>query len=199
MKPLEGVKVVDLTTFLAAPTCARVLGEWGADVIKVEAGKGDPGRTQGAVFGMPYTDDENLGFDMSNMNKRFMTINLKNPKGMEVMDKLLKDADVFITNIRSKSLKKLGLDYETVSEKYPQVIWTQCLGYGEKGPEKDSAGFDVTCYMARGGVYGTTVNKGSAPMIPTNGFGDFQVSLCLASGICAALFNRNRTGNRSNT
>ncbi|MBR5046896.1 MAG: CoA transferase, partial [Eubacterium sp.] len=86
MKPLEGVKVVDLTTFLAAPTCARVLGEWGADVIKVEAGKGDPGRTQGAVFNMPYTDDENLGFDMSNMNKRFMTINLKSPKGMEVMD-----------------------------------------------------------------------------------------------------------------
>ena len=194
MKPLEGIKVVDLTTFLAAPTCARVLGEWGADVIKVEAGKGDPGRTQGAVFGMPYTDEENLGFDMSNMNKRFMTVNLKNPKGQEVMDKLLQEADVFITNIRSKSLKKLGLDYETVSEKYPRVVWTQCLGYGEEGPEKDSAGFDVTCYMARGGVFGTTVNKGSAPMIPTNGFGDFQVSLCLASGICAALFNRNRTG-----
>ena len=194
MKPLEGVKVVDLTTFLAAPTCARVLGEWGADVIKVEAGKGDPGRTQGAVFNMPYTDDENLGFDMSNMNKRFVTINLKNPKGMEVMDKLLKEADVFITNIRSKSLKKLGLDYDSFKEKYPSVIWTQCLGYGEEGPEKDSAGFDVTCYMARGGVYGTTVNKGSAPMIPTNGFGDFQVSLSLASGICAALYNRTRTG-----
>ena len=194
MKPLEGVKVVDLTTFLAAPTCARVLGEWGADVIKVESGKGDPGRTQGAVFGMPYTDDENLGFDMSNMNKRFVTLNLKNPKGMEVMEKLLADADVFITNIRSKSLRKLGLDYETLSKKYPKIIWTQCLGYGENGPEKDTAGFDMTCYMARGGVFGTTVNKGSAPMIPTNGYGDFQVSLCLASGICAALFNRNRTG-----
>ena len=82
MKPLEGVKVVDLTTFLAAPTSARVLGEWGADVIKVESFLGDPGRTQGAVFGMPYTDEENLGFDMSNMNKRFMTINLKNQKGI---------------------------------------------------------------------------------------------------------------------
>ncbi len=194
MKPLEGVKVVDLTTFLAAPTCARVLGEWGADVIKVESVGGDPGRTQGAVFGMPYTDDENLGFDMSNMNKRFMTINLKNPKGMEVMDKLLAEADVFLTNIRTKSLVKLGLDYEAIKEKYPKVVWAQCVGYGEAGPEKDTAGFDVTCYMARGGVFGTTVNKGSDPMIPTNGYGDFQVSLCLASGICAALFNRNRTG-----
>lgn len=194
MKPLEGVKVVDLTTFLAAPTAARVLGEWGADCIKVESPSGDPGRTQGAVFGMPYEDDENLGFDMSNMNKRFVTLNLKDEKGMEVMEKLLADADVFVTNIRTKSLARLGLDYDTLKEKYPKLIFSQCLGYGEKGPEKDTAGFDVTCYMARGGVFGTTVNKGDAPMIPTNGFGDFQVAMCLASGICAALFNRQRTG-----
>lgn len=194
MKPLEGVKVVDLTTFLAAPTSARVLGEWGADVIKVESFSGDPGRTQGAVFGMPYTDEENLGFDMSNMNKRFMTINLKNQKGMEVMEKLLADADVFITNIRTHSLKKLGLDYDSLKAKYPKLIWAQCLGYGEAGPEKDTAGFDVTCYMARGGVFGTTVEKDSNPMIPTNGYGDFQVAMCIASGICAALFNRQRTG-----
>jgi len=194
MKPLEGIKVVDLTTFLAAPTCARVLGEWGADVIKVESFDGDPGRTQGAVFGMPYTDDENLGFDMSNMNKRFVTINLKSAKGMEMMHKLLAEADVFITNIRTKSLVKLGLDYEALKAQYPGIVWAQCLGYGEKGPEKDNAGFDVTCYMARGGVFGTTVNKGSDPMIPTNGYGDFQVSMCMASGIAAALFNRTRTG-----
>ena len=194
MKPLEGVKVVDLTTFLAAPTTARVLGEWGADVIKVESPKGDPGRTQGAVFGMKYEDDENLGFDMSNMNKRFTTINLKSEKGKEVMDKLLADADVFVTNTRTKALVKLGYDYETLKAKYPKLIFAQILGYGEFGPEKDTAGFDVTCYMARGGVFGTTVNKGSDPMIPTNGFGDFQASMCLASGICAALFNRDRTG-----
>lgn len=193
MKPLEGIKVVDLTTFLAAPTAARVLGEWGADCIKVESFSGDPGRTQGAVFGMPYTDAENLGFDMSNMNKRFVTLDLKKEKGMEVMQKLLADADVFITNIRTKSLVKLGLDYDTLKEKFPRLVWAQCLGYGENGPEKDNAGFDVTCYMARGGVFGTTVNKGGDPMIPTNGYGDFQVSMCLASGICAALFNRDRT------
>ncbi len=194
MKPLEGIKVVDLTTFLAAPTAARVLGEWGADVIKVEAPAGDPGRTQGAVFGMPYEDDENLGFDMSNMNKRFITLNLKDEKGMEVMHRLLSEADVFVTNIRTKSLVKLGLDYDSLKEEYPELVFAHCLGYGEKGPEKDTAGFDVTCYMARGGVFGTTVNKGDAPMIPTNGFGDFQVAMCLASGVCAALYNRSRTG-----
>lgn len=194
MKPLEGIKVVDLTTFLAAPTTARVLGEWGAEVIKVESPAGDPGRTQGAVFGMPYEDDENLGFDMSNMNKRFVTLNLKSEGGMEVMNKLLSEADVFITNIRTKSLVKMGLDYESLKERYPKLVMAHCLGYGENGPEKDTAGFDVTCYMARGGVFGTTVNRGDAPMIPTNGFGDFQVSMCLASGICAALYKREQTG-----
>ena len=194
MKPLEGIKVVDLTTFLAAPTAARVLGEWGAQVTKVESPSGDPGRTQGAVFGMPYEDDENLGFDMSNMNKRFVTLNLKDANGLEVLHKLLADADVFVTNIRTKSLVKLGIDYDALKEKYPRLVFAHCLGYGENGPEKDTAGFDVTCYMARGGVFGTTVNKGDAPMIPTNGFGDFQVAMCLASGICAALYNRDRTG-----
>ena len=100
MNPLSGIRVVDMTAFLAAPTVARLLGEWGADVIKVEAPKGDPGRTQGAVFGTPYTDDENLGFDMSNMNKRFMTLDLRVESGRDVMDRLLADADVFLTSTR---------------------------------------------------------------------------------------------------
>ena len=164
----------------------RVLGEWGADCIKIESHKGDPARTQGAVFNMPFTDDENLAFDVANLNKKFITLNLKTEKGLEICYKLLEEADVFVTNTRTKSLVKLGLDYDTLKEKFPKLIFAQVLGYGEKGPEKDTAGFDVTCYMARGGVFGTTVNRGDAPMIPTNGFGDFQVAMSLASGICAA-------------
>lgn len=194
MKPLKGVKVVDLTTYLAAPTTARVLGEWGADVIKIESGKGDPARTQGAVFNMPFTNDENLAFDVANLNKKFITLNLKSETGREVAYKLLAEADVFVTNTRNKSLRNLGLDWETLHEKFPHLIFAQVTGYGEKGPEKDTAGFDVTCYMARGGVFGTTVNRGDAPMIPTNGFGDFQVSMALASGICAALYQKTQTG-----
>lgn len=194
MKPLEGIKVVDLTTYLAAPTTVRVLGEWGADCIKIESAKGDPARTQGAVFNMPFTDDENLAFDVANMNKRFITLNLKTDKGREICYRLLEEADVFVTNTRTKSLVKLGLDYDTLKDRFPKLIFAQVLGYGEKGPEKDTAGFDVTCYMARGGVFGTTVNRGDAPMIPTNGFGDFQVSLALASGICAALYRREKSG-----
>lgn len=194
MKPLKGIKVVDLTTYLAAPTAVRVMGEWGADLIKIEAPKGDPARAQGSVFNMPYEDNENLAFDVANMDKRFITLNLKTEHGLEVAYKLLSEADVFVTNTRTKSLAKLGLDYDTLREKFPKLIFAQVLGYGERGPEKDTAGFDATCYMARGGVLGTTVDKGGSPMNPSNGYGDFQVSMCLVSGICSALYNRERTG-----
>ena len=194
MNFLSGIKVVDMTAFLAAPTVARILGEWGADVIKVEAPKGDPGRTQGAVFGTPYTDDENLGFDMSNMNKRFVTLDLRQEAGREVMDRLLADADVFLTSTRVKSLVKLGYDFETLHERFPRLVMAQVLGFGAKGPLKDAAGFDMTACMSRGGVLGTTVNRGSSPMIPPNGYGDFQVSFVLASGILAALLGRERSG-----
>ena len=164
MKPLQGIKVVDLTTYMATPATGRVLADWGAEVIKVEAPKGDPCRvTQAAVFNMPMSDDENLAFDMVNLNKHFVTLNLKSPVGAEVMDKLLSEADVFITNTRTKSLKKMGLDWETLHAKYPKLVMGHGLGYGKYGPEKDDPGFDVTCYMARGGVFGTTVNRGDSP------------------------------------
>mgnify|MGYP000926220182 FL=1 len=194
MNPLSGITVVDMTAFLAAPTVARVLGEWGANVIKVEAPKGDPGRTQGAVFGTPYTDDENLGFDMSNANKRFITIDLRKDTGREAMDRLLASADVFLTSTRVKSLTKLGYDFDTLHERFPRLVMAQVLGFGARGPLKDAAGFDMTACMSRGGVLGTTVNRGSRPMIPPNGYGDFQVSFVLASGILAALLAREKTG-----
>ncbi len=194
MKPLENIKVVDLTSYLAAPTTGRVLAEWGADVVKVESFGGDPARRQAGVFNMPMADDENLAFDYANFGKKFMTLNLKSETGMEVFMKLLAEADVFLTSNRTKSLTKMGLDYATLHQKLPKLVYAQVTGYGDHGAEKDAAGFDVTCYMARGGVFGTTVNRGDAPLIPTNGLGDFSVSMFVASGIVAALFNRTRTG-----
>ena len=134
MKPLEGIKVVDLTTYLAAPTTVRVLGEWGASCIKIESKIGDPARCQGAVFNMPYEDEANLAFDYANMNKRFITLDLKSQDGLEVAYKILEEADVFVTNTRAKSLTKLGLDYDTLKEKFPNLIFAQVLVYGEYGP-----------------------------------------------------------------
>ncbi|MDF7639909.1 CoA transferase [Lactobacillus sp. ESL0791] len=191
---LKGIKVIDLTQFLAAPTVGRVLGEWGADVIKVEAPKGDAGRTQGAVFGMKYEDDENLGFDVSNMNKRFVTLNMKTEEGMQAFKDLLKTANVFLTSVRTKSLEHMGITWEELHKEFPKLVFAQDRGYGEFGPKRDAAGYDATAYQARGGVQGTTVDKGGNPYNPVNGYGDFQVSMTLAAGICAALLQAQRTG-----
>ena len=139
MRPLEGVKVVDLTTYLAAPTTVRVLGEWGADCVKIESAKGDPARTQGAVFNMPYSDEENLAFDVANLNKKFITLNLKDPMGQEIAYKLLSQADVFVTNTRTKSLVKLGLDYDTLKEKFPRLI-SPAIWQGEAYSAPQSTG-----------------------------------------------------------
>lgn len=193
-KILDGVKVVDLSQFLAAPTAGRIMGEWGADVIKVEAPKGDACRTQGAVFNMDYSDDENLGFDIANLNKRFITLNMKTPDGMKAFKDLLKDADVFLTSVRTKSLEHMGITWKSLHKEFPKLIFAQNRGYGEFGPKKDAAGYDATAYQARGGVQGTTVDKGSNPYNPVNGYGDFQVSLTLVAGICAALVKQRETG-----
>lgn len=194
MRPLEGIKIIDLTSFLAAPTVPRILGDWGADVIKIEPPAGDPGRTQASVFNMPYSDEENPAFDIANANKRFLCLNLKNEKAKSVAYELLATADVIVTNYRTNALKRLGFSYEELSLRFPQIIFAQILGYGENGPEKDTAGFDATAYVCRGGILGSTNERGETPINSVNGFGDFQASMCLAAGICAALVSRQKTG-----
>lgn len=194
MKPLEGIKVVELTGFYAAPTVPRVLAEWGAEVIKIEPPHGDPARTQAGVFNMPYSEDENPAFDIGNVNKKFICVNLKTDEGKEATLKLLESADVLVTSYRTKALQKLGLSYEELSEKFPKLVFAQILGFGENGPEKDTAGFDATAYVCRGGVLTSMTEKGESPLNEVNAYGDFQATMCLVSGISAALFNRERTG-----
>lgn len=194
MKPLEGIKVLELTSFAAAPAVPRVLADWGASVIKLEPPKGDPNRTQAGVFNMPYSDEENPAFDITNVNKKFICVNLKKDEGKEIAYKLLEEADVFVTNFRTKALERLGFSYEALSEKFPKLVFAQILGYGEKGPEKDTAGFDATSYVCRGGILGSTNEKGESPINSVNAFGDFQASMCLAGGICGALVGRQKSG-----
>lgn len=193
-KPLQGVKIVELATYAAAPAALRVLADWGAEVWKVESFDGDPYRRQAPVFNIPLMEDENLSYDMTSLNKKFLAMNLKNPKGMEALHRLLADADVMVTSFRQKALNKLGLDYDTLKQKYPRLIVAQMFGYGDKGPEKDTAGYDVTCYVARGGILGSFHERGTSPINEPNAFGDYQVAITLAGGICAALYAREKTG-----
>ena len=193
-KPLSGLKVIDWATYVAGPTCARVLADWGADVIKVEAPIGDALRRAGVNTHLPTLPEENPNFDLCNMGKKSIALNLKSEEGMEVLYKLLNDADVFITNTRTKALVKLGLDYDQLKEKFPKLIFAQVLGYGENGPLKDRPGFDFTAYYARGGVLGTLYERGTSPINPVPHFGDNQVAMNLAGGIMAALYKRHATG-----
>lgn len=193
-RPLEGIKVVELATFIAAPCCARYLADLGAEVIKVESPKGDPLRYTAVNEGRPYGDAEDTSFTLENAGKKVVTLNTKTEKGREALEKLIAQADVFITNWRQSPLKRAGLDYETLHAKYPSLVMGFVSGYGEVGPDKDLPGFDFTAYFARAGVMGTLYDVDAIPMTPIAGFGDHQVGMNLASGILAALLRAKTTG-----
>ena len=193
-RPLEGIKVVELATFIAAPCCARYLADLGAEVIKVERPQGDPQRYTAVNEGRPYGDAEDTSFTLENAGKKVVTLNTKSEKGREALEKLIAQADVFITNWRQSPLKRAGLDYETLHAKYPSLVMGFVSGYGEVGPDKDLPGFDFTAYFARAGVMGTLYDVDAIPMTPIAGFGDHQVGMNLASGILAALLRAKTTG-----
>ena len=121
-RPLEGVKVIDLTYFVAGPGAAKILADWGADVIKVEPSFGDPGRGTGGTMNDPTEKDCNPFYTAYNANKRGLSLNLKAQEGKDILDKLLETADVFITSYRTGALVRLGLDYDTLSKKHPHII-----------------------------------------------------------------------------
>lgn len=193
---LDGVRVVDLSTYIAAPTCGKMLANMGAEVIKVESPKGDDFRVISTSYKYPEEDPDghNWALDGLNANKKDLCINLKDPKGKEAFYKLLSTADVFLTNNRVQALKKLGLDYDTLHEMFPGLIHASILGYGEDGPLKDKPGFDYTAYFSRGGIAMSIMEKGTAPGVPLSGFGDVYAGVALCSGINAALYKKAMTG-----
>ncbi|GCD09955.1 CaiB/BaiF CoA transferase family protein [Clostridium tagluense] len=191
---LKGIKVVEFATFIAAPCAARMLADWGADVIKVEPISGENMRGIGSVYSSPCQEDENPWFENENFNKKSICVNVKSTEGMEVFHKLLEKADIFVTNVRVQALAKLGLSYEQLKEKYPGLIFVQALGYGEEGPLKDKPGFDYTSYFARGGVMSSLMEKGTTPTNVAAGFGDHYAGIALAAGACAALVKKAKTG-----
>jgi crotonobetainyl-CoA:carnitine CoA-transferase CaiB-like acyl-CoA transferase len=194
MKPLEGITVFELGTNVAVPSVARVLQHLGAKIIKLEPMGGDIMRTQAPVMSMTYSDEENAAFDMVAVNKNFVSFNLKDSKGLGALLKILESTDVFVASYRNKALAKLGLSYEALQEKYPRLVYAHFTGVGEDGPDKDAPGYDTTSYSARGGVLHALPQKGTPPIKPPVAFGDFQASICLACGVCAALAARERTG-----
>ena len=192
--PLKGTTVIELGTYVAVPNAARFLADWGADVIKVESTSGDPFRYMGANHHCPITDEENPFFDHNNANKRLVAINLKDPEGMAAMERLLDKADIFLSNVRMKSLTKMGLDGDTLLSKYPKLVYGHFTGYGDVGPDSDLPGFDSVAFWARSGMYADWPMAGDTPFLGATGAGDTMSGMIFAMGVLAAYVGALNTG-----
>lgn len=193
-KPLEGVKVVELASFVAAPTAGRMMAEMGADVIRVESTAGDPWRFYGVNCGLPVADEENPLFDLYNLGKRDIQLDTKTLEGKEILLRLLGEADVFITNNRLKSLVRAGLDYDSLKDRFPKLIYGLVTGYGQTGPDVDAPGYDGVAFFSRSGMLADMAEPGGYPASAPGCVGDGATGAALFGGICAALLNRERTG-----
>ena len=192
-KALEGVRVVQLANFIAAAATGRYLADHGAEVVIVEAAKGDPIRYTEEQEGRPQDMLENTTWEYLNGNKKCISLNTKTEEGKAALFKMLETTDVLITNWRIGALERAGLDYETLKERFPRLIYSMILGYGKTGPDKDLPGFDFTAFFARGG-YSENVRRRGGDITISPGLGDNNVGLMLAMGITTALFNREKTG-----
>src|SRR6266516_849286 len=192
----SGLKVVDFASFIAGPSAAVVLSDFGADVIKVEPPKGELWRIGQKIPPQPYSE-EPYPFQLANRNKRSLTLDLKSPEAGKILEQLVKWADVFIVNTPHPARKKLGLEYEDVAKWNPRLIYADVTGYGEKGPDASRPGFDITAYWARSGLLSMTRDAGSPPTWPVSGSGDNATAVALYAAIATALYRRERTGKGS--
>ena len=195
-KPLEGVRVVELSFMMAGPSCGRHLADWGAEVIKIEKKSGDTFRFYPPTMGMPATQDCNPLYDDLNAGKKDIVIDITKPDGMAALHKLLATADVFLTNNRPQALKKNGLDYDSLKEKYPSLIMAQITSYGLKGPKAAQPGQDTITFWVSSGFNADMMveTERSYPVYGSNGTGDFITGLGLAYAIVCALYKRKETG-----
>ena len=192
----SGLKVVDLASFIAGPGAAVILSDFGADVIKVEPPSGDTWRIGYKIPPQPRAKD-NYPWHLNNRNKRGLALDLKSPGAAEVLQRLVKWADVLIVNTPHPARKKLHLAYEDVVQWNPRVIYADVTGYGDKGPDADLPGFDLTAYWARSGLLSLTRDAGAPPTLPVSGSGDHGTAVSLYSAIVTALYRRERTGKGS--
>jgi crotonobetainyl-CoA:carnitine CoA-transferase CaiB-like acyl-CoA transferase len=192
----SGLKVVDFSSFVAGPGAAVILGDFGADVIKVEPPSGDTWRIGNHVPPQPYSKDP-YQFHLANRNKRGLALDLKSSAAQQVVERLVKWADVLIVNTPHPARKKLKLEYEDVAQWNPRLIYADLTGFGEKGPDADLPGFDITSYWARSGLLSMTRDAGAPPTWPVGGSGDNATAVGLYSAIVTALYRRERTGKGS--
>src|ERR1700751_870373 len=192
----SGLKVVDLASFVAGPGAAVILSDFGADVIKVEPPSGDMWRIVYKVPPQPRANDNYL-WHLDNRNKRGLTLDLKSSKAGEVLERLVKWADVLIVNTPHPARKKLKLEYQDVAQWNLRLIYADLSGFGDTGPDADLPGFEITAYWARSGLLSMTRDAGAPPTWPIAASGDHATAVGLFSAIVMALYRRERSGKGS--
>lgn len=195
---LAGIRVVEVASWTFVPSACAILAEWGAEVIKVEDPvRGDPQRGLVSSLLMPV-DGVNFLTELPNRGKCSVGIDIKSQKGREILDRLLDDADVFVTNYLPAVRQRLGIDVDQIRSRNPGIIYARGSALGPKGREAGRGGFDAATYWARGGIASAlTPPEAGRPIAPRNGFGDYTAGMALAGGIAAALVKRARTGEGS--
>lgn len=187
---LTGLKVIDLSRVLAGPYCTMLLADYGAEVIKIEQPESGDGTRQ---WGPPWLGDQSAYFLSVNRNKKSLTLNLKDPAGQQILHQLLTEADVFIENFLPGTLQKMGLDYASLAEKYPQLIYCSISGYGQNGPYRDRPGYDFAI-QAQGGLMSITGPADGEPYKVGVAIADITTGLFAVNAILAALHYRTTTG-----
>jgi len=190
---LDGIRVVEMGVWVAGPAAGGVLADWGADVVKIEPPAGDPMRR---IF-------QNLAglelascppFNQDNRGKRSVVLDLRQPEALRVARRLILGADVFVTNYRCDALERLGLDHASLAGEAPRLVYAHVTGYGQEGPDRDRAGYDIGSFWARSGIAHLLAPPGEEPVGARGGLGDHVTASHLLAGILGALFHRERTG-----
>jgi len=187
---LHGYKVVELATFIAGPAAAGMMADWGADVVKVEALTGDAIRWVRPEI----RPDIPPNFEIDNHGKRAIALDFSKPAGKRIVMDLLKDADVFITSMRQSSLARAGLDYATLSQSHPQLVYASVSGYGAVGPAAELTAFDLTAFWSRSSVASQTWLSDAMPSSIPSGLGDHITGISAALGVMTGLASRAKTG-----
>jgi formyl-CoA transferase len=193
-RPFEGLKVLDCASFIAAPAAATILGDFGADVIKIEPPEGDPYRQLFVPFGFG-PEGRNHGWELDSRNKRSLVLDLKQADGIGILHRLAAGADVFITNLPAPVRRRLRIDADTITGLNPRLVYASMTAYGEVGPEADKTGFDSTAYWARSGLMDLVKSDHAAPPARSvAGMGDHPSAMTLFAAISTALYQRERSG-----
>jgi len=192
--PLAGLRVLDVGTYIAAPVATTVLGDYGADVIKVEQpGSGDPNRVIQASHAYPKSP-VNYPWEMDGRNKRSIALDIVRPEGRAALERLIAGSDVLVTNFPLRLRERMRLRWDDLRDAHPRLVYASLTGFGEAGPERDQPGFDSTAYFARSGFLDINRYQDQPPHFSMPAAGDRATAMSIVSAVMIALLRRERSG-----